>query len=275
MSVAALLSLGGIGIAVGFMSGLVGIGGGVLIVPFLYFFYGQPWSGFTLDHAALVTVAHATSLFIIVPTAAAGTITYSRAHLVAWKAALPIATFSIVGAAVGATIALYLPGQLLSLAFGLFLIFTGVQLSKRRLRAGGKPLRLKLRVTAPMGLLVGLLSAILGVGGGLVAIPMLLNVVRLEMQRVAATSLVVVMFAAATGTATYVLNGLGAPGRPAGSIGFIHLTAAIPILVGSLISVRWGAKANQRVNRRTLRRVFGIGFVSLGLWLAVNSAIDL
>jgi hypothetical protein len=275
MSVAALLSLGGIGIAVGFMSGLVGIGGGVLIVPFLYFFYGQPWSGFTLDHAALVTVAHATSLFIIVPTAAAGTITYSRAHLVAWKAALPIATFSIVGAAVGATIALYLPGQLLSLAFGLFLIFTGVQLSKRRLRAGGKPLRLKLRVTAPMGLLVGLLSAILGVGGGLVAIPMLLNVVRLEMQRVAATSLAVVMFAAATGTATYVLSGLGAPGRPAGSIGFIHLTAAIPILVGSLISVRWGAKANQRVNRRTLRRVFGIGFVSLGLWLAVNSAIDL
>jgi uncharacterized membrane protein YfcA len=83
------------------------------------------------------------------------------------------------------------------------------------------------------------------------------------------------MFAAATGTATYVLSGLGAPGRPAGSIGFIHLTAAIPILVGSLISVRWGAKANQRVNRRTLRRVFGIGFVSLGLWLAVNSAIDL
>lgn len=266
MGLATLLALSGVGLGVGFLSGIVGIGGGVLIVPFLYFFYAHPsWSGAVVSEDMMVPLAHATSLFVIVPTAMTGTLTYARARLVAWRAVIPIAAFSVAAAAVGATLALELPGEVISFTFGAFLVFTGVQLAGRKPRADGKPLRLQIWVTAATGVLVGLLSAILGVGGGLVAIPMLLYVVRIDVARVAATSLAVVGAAALSGAATYIINGVGLPGRPPGSFGYVHITAAIPLTIGAMVAVRWGAKANQRVNRKVLRRVFGVGFILLGL----------
>jgi hypothetical protein len=276
MSLLILVALGVVGLAVGFLSGLVGIGGGVLIVPFLYLFYDHPsWSGTPVPEELLVTVAHATSLFIIVPTAMIGTLTYSRARLVAWPAAVPIALFSVAAAAVGATLAVEMPAGALSFAFGLFLTFNGMQLASTKPQSETRPMRLQLWVTALTGTMVGLLSATLGVGGGLVAIPMLLYVVRLDVARVAATSLAVVGLAALSGTITYVVNGAGLPGRPSGSLGFVHATAALPILLGSMFAVRWGAKANQKVNRKVLRWLFGAAFIVMGLRLAWQSGVRL
>src|SRR5690606_7677606 len=125
----------------GFLAGLVGIGGGVLIVPFLYFFYAHAaWSGVSLPPSLHATVAHATSLFIIIPTAMAGTATYARNGLVAWRTALPVALFSMLLAAVAATLATRMPPQLLKVAFGTFLVFTGIQLLTRRAsRVLGEP----------------------------------------------------------------------------------------------------------------------------------------
>jgi hypothetical protein len=276
MHPAALIALGGVGLGVGFLSGLVGIGGGVLIVPFLYFFYGHPtWTGTTISTELLVTVAHATSLFIIVPTAVTGTVTFSRARLVAWQAAVPIALFSVAAAAMGATLAVEMPAEALSFGFGLFLTFTGIQIAGTKPRTEIRPMRLQLWITALTGTLIGLLSATLGVGGGLVAIPMLLYVVRLDVARVAATSLAVVGLAAMSGSITYIVTGYGLPGRPPGSLGFVHVTAALPILVGSIFAVRWGAKANQKVNRKVLRWLFGAAFILMGLRLAWQSGVRL
>jgi uncharacterized membrane protein YfcA len=274
MAPTALVALAGVGLAVGFLSGLVGIGGGVLIVPFLYFFYAHPdFAGAAVSAELGATIAHATSLFIIVPTAVVGTMTYSKAKLVAWRAAVPIALASIVAAALGANLAVLLPADALKLGFGIFLVFTGVQLIGRKGGAEGKPMRLTLPITTVTGVLIGLLSALLGVGGGLVAIPMLIYVVRLDMARVAATSLAVVCFAAAAGSVTYILRGIGAAGLPPGSVGFVHLTAAVPILIGSMLTVRLGARSNQKVNRRTMRYVFGALFMLLGARLVLNSAL--
>jgi hypothetical protein len=223
----------------------------------------------------LVTMAHATSLFIIVPTAMTGTLTFSRARLVAWQAAVPIALFSVAAAAMGATLAVEMPADALSFAFGLFLASTGFQMIGTKPRTEAKPMRLQLWVTALTGTLVGFLSATLGVGGGLVAIPMLLYVVRLDVARVAATSLAVVGLAALSGTITYIVNGVGLPARPPGSIGFVHVSAAVPILLGSMFAVRWGARANQRVNRKALRWLFGAAFIVMGLRLAWQSGVRL
>ncbi|MGH7504581.1 MAG: sulfite exporter TauE/SafE family protein, partial [Longimicrobiales bacterium] len=232
MQPTALVALAGVGLAVGFLSGLVGIGGGVLIVPFLYFFYGHPaFSGAPVSPDLEAPVAHATSLFIIVPTAVVGTLTYAKVKLVSWEAVLPVAGFSVAAAALGANVAVLLPAEALKLVFGLFVIFAGVQLMGHKTGMEAKPMRLTLPVTATAGIMIGLLSALLGVGGGLVAIPLLIYLVRLDMPRVAATSLAVVMFAAAAGTVTYAIKGLGDAGLPDGSLGYVHLTAAVPILV--------------------------------------------
>lgn len=273
MALPALVALAGVGVAVGFLSGLVGIGGGVLIVPFLYFFYAHPeWGGAVVSSQLEATVAHATSLFIIVPTAVLGTVSYTRARLVAWRAVVPLAITSIFAAVLGARIAVLLPADLLKLAFGAFLLFTAYQLIGRKSDdQPARPLRLGLAITLPSGILVGLFSALLGVGGGLVAIPLLLNVMRLDVKRVAATSLAVVAFAASAGTLTYMVTGLQDPGAPAGGIGYVHATVALPILITSVISVRWGTRANQRVNRGTLRWIFGLLMLALSVRLIVQS----
>jgi uncharacterized membrane protein YfcA len=221
-------------------------------------------------------VPHATSLFIIVPTAVVGTIAYARAGLVAWQVAVPIAIASVLAAAAGAHLALLLPPDVLKLAFGVFLLLTAAQLIGREPPGRrGQPLRLGWPVILPTGLVVGLLSALLGVGGGIIAIPLFLHVVRLDIDRVAATSLAVVTIAASAGTLTYVLAGWTDSGAPAGSLGYVHATVALPILIGSLATVRLGTRVNQRVDRRTLRWIFAMVFLVLGGRLVVLSTLRL
>ena len=123
MSLVVLLTLVGVGLLVGFISGLVGIGGGVLIVPFLYFFYAHPaWSGTTIPLQLHNSVANATSLFIIIPTAIWGARSYHRAGLVVWRAAIPIAFASAIFAILSVRIQVSLPTHAVRIAFGTFLL---------------------------------------------------------------------------------------------------------------------------------------------------------
>lgn len=277
MTAAAVIALAGAGFAVGLLAGLVGIGGGVLIVPFLYFFYAHPaWGGVTFDPALHATVAHATSLFIIIPTAIVGTITYSRAGLVSWRAVLPVAAFSLISAALGARLATRVPPEMLKIFFGCFLIFTATQVVRRRDPGTDTgPERHSLLFSALTGLAVGVFSALLGVGGGLVAIPLLLYVMRLDLSRVAATSLAIVVFAATSGTLTYMLSGAGLPGLPEGHVGYVHVAAALPMLPGAMIAARWGSKLNQRLDTARLRWLFSAFFLLMGLRLAVANLFTL
>jgi hypothetical protein len=273
MTLGVLAALLAVGLIVGFVSGLIGIGGGVLIVPFLYFFYGHSaWTGLTLDPSLEATVAHATSLFVILPTGLAAAATYHRSGLVAWRAALPIAAIAAVAAFAGAQLALLLPAEVLKMFFGVLLVASGANLMRAQEAHGREELRLTLPVVVTTGVSVGLLSTLLGVGGGILVIPLLVYLVGLDIRRVAATSIAIVALTAASGSLAYALSGLGVAGRPWGSIGYIHLVAAVPILAASLITVRAGALANQRLNTRTLRLLFAGVFLLLGVRLIVMNA---
>ena len=274
MSAEALLALGAVGLAAGLVAGLVGIGGGVLMVPFLYFVYGHgSWSGVALAPETEAVVAHATSLFVIVPTAVRGSLAYHRAGLVEWRVVLPVGLAAAAAAVGGARLALLLRPEALKLAFGLFLLGSAAKLVWGAGGAGGAGrLRLGWARVGATGIAVGLLSALLGVGGGLVAIPLLVHVVGLELRRVAATSLGVVACAAVAGAATYVMAGWGAPGLPPGSLGYVHVAAAFPMLVTSLWAVGLGARINRRLRGRALAWLFGALFAAIGLGLVVDNA---
>jgi hypothetical protein len=261
-----------VGLVVGFTAGLVGIGGGVLMVPFLYFFYesarGTALGAIPIDLQP--TVAHATSLLVIVPTAIVGAAAYARAGVVVWRAAIPVGIFSLAGGVLGARIALLLPGPVLKLGFGLFLLATAAQLAWSRRHDTGRPLRLALWITVPIGIITGVFSAILGVGGGLVAIPLLLHVVGVDIRRVAATSLAIIVLAASAGTATYMVTGNGVAGLPSSAVGYVHVAAGIPLMIGAVLTVRLGALVNQRMETRTLRRVFAVFLAALGVRLLLQ-----
>ena len=272
MSALVLLALFGIGLVVGFVAGLIGIGGGVLIVPFLYFFYAHPqWADFTLPSSLQVAVAHATSLFVILPTAIRGSISYSKAGLIEWRVALPVALAAVLGAVAGARLAIVLPGAVLKLAFGVFLVASATQLVLRRGSAENQTVNTNILATTGTGLLVGLLSGMMGVGGGILALPLLMYLLHVDIRRAAATSLAIVGFAACSGVITYALSGAGVPDRPPFSLGYIHAAAGIPILIGSLVSVHWGTLVNQRTNVTVLRYIFAALFFGLGAKLVIEN----
>ena len=273
MTIGVLLALAGAGLAVGFLSGLVGIGGGVLIVPLLYYFYGHPgWSGVPVPAHLEAVLAHATSLFVIVPTSALGTWTYHRAGAVAWRAALPIALVSVLAAVAGSLVAPLVPVPLLKLGFGVLLVLSGLRLLRPGTSDAGPTGRSGIWTGAVAGVAVGFMSALLGVGGGIIAIPILVYLIGLPLDKVAATSMAIIVFTATAGVITYAVVGAGEAGLPPWSFGYVHAGAGLPILVGSLVAVRMGARANQRMDDGRLRMLFGALFILLGARLILQNA---
>jgi len=262
--------------AVGVLSGLVGVGGGVIMVPFLYLLFGLPeWSGVVVDPSSQVLVAHATSLLVIIPTAISATLSYQKSSLVLWRVALPMAAGAVVAAALGAQVAERLAPEALKAGFGALLLFVGVRLLRERrvAREGGpRPRRSGPVVTVLCGLAVGFFSALLGVGGGIVAIPLLIYLVGLDVRYVAATSIGLVVFAAVAGSAAYVLAGLDAPGLPSGTVGYVYLPAGLALMPGAVAGAVGGASLNQRMSTRGLRILFAVVFLVLGLRLLLTNA---
>jgi uncharacterized protein len=246
------------------------------MVPLLYFFYGHPaWSGVLLPAEMHAVVAHATSLFVIVPTAILGTWAYHRAGMVAWRAALPMAASSMVAAFLTTRLTPQVPAEALKLAFGLVLLASGVQLLRPRHLKPDTPVHPRVWIGALAGLAVGAFSALLGVGGGIIAIPILVYVMGVRLEKVAATSMAIIVFTATAAVVGYAAAGSVPAGMPTGSIGYIHYHAGLPILAGSVLAVRAGARVNQRLSTRHLRLVFGILFLLLGLRLIVENVTAL
>lgn len=271
MTLLAIAALALLGLVTGFVSGLVGIGGGVLIVPFLYFLYAHPaFAGVTVAHDLHAAVAHATSLFIIVPTAVSGVWTYHKLGAVAWRVAVPVALVSVLGAVGGSRIAPLLQPEWLKLAFGAFLLFTAGNMVLGRRKAVPGEVRATPAAALLTGSLVGLLSALLGVGGGIVAIPLLLRLMHVKVEQVAATSLAIVVVAAASGALSYMAAAPPAA-MPAGHLGYVHIVAALPILLAAALTAGWGAKVNQKLDPRKLRWTFAALFAALGVQLIVQN----
>src|SRR5690606_29660915 len=153
------------------------------MVPLLYFFYDRPdLFGVLVASEARVVLAHETSLLVIMPTSVRGALAFQRARLVEWGAVWPIGSSAAIAALLGTRLAVVLPPELLKTGFGSLLIVSGIRMlfpdRKRETRQAGGP-RLDPQTTILTGVVVGLLSALLGVGGGPVAIPLLIYLHRL------------------------------------------------------------------------------------------------
>jgi uncharacterized protein len=297
VSLLALLLAALVGGAVGVVSGLLGIGGGVLMVPLLYILMGgSGWSGLAVapDHEA--ALAHATSLFVIIFAALSGLRAFHREGAVSWRVVVPLGLAAVVAAFLASQVAAGLPSPMLKSLFGGFLLVSGVRLARARRRArrgpaaagrvdGGDGRGLKgdeggagtpLRWWGALlgGGAVGFLSALLGVGGGIVAIPILIHFAGMGVHRVVPASIGIICFAAPAGVVGYVLAGQGVPDLPAGSLGFVHLPTALAMLPGAVLLAPVGARLNQRLPARTLEGVFAFLMVLLGAWLVwTNGAV--
>lgn len=260
MFVAAALA---VGVLVGILSGLTGIGGGVLMVPFLYLLYAR----LAVPASEATLLAHATSLAVIVPTALRGLYAYRGRGLVRWREALTLGAAAALSAAICARVAVLVPAQALRTGFGVFLVVVSLDLLRQREQPRPAPVagRASTVYAALLGLPIGALSAFLGVGGGVVATLGMYYVLRIAFTSVVPTSLAVVVVTAAAGAASYLLTDTVAPLSFGWVVGHVDFGHALPLAAGSVAAAPLGVRLNRRLPVGTLRRVFAVILLLIGL----------
>ena len=260
---ALVVALGLAGAAVGFLAGLFGIGGGAISVPVFFEVFriiGHP-------PEIAMPLAVGTSLAVIVPTA----IQSSRAHfrrgtvdmelLRLW--ALPV----LAGVALGAALARHASPAVFQAAFVLVAVVNATTLL-----AGGAGWRLGESLPRPAvlrayGAGVGLVSALMGIGGGAVS-NMILTLHGMPIHRAVSTSAGVGVLIAVPGAIGYIIAGWGTPGLPPDALGFVSLAAFALTIPASLATARFGVALAHRLSRRHLERAFGIFLVAVSLRFA-------
>ena len=239
-----------LGTCTGFLAGLLGIGGGMLMVPFMTFILSS--KGFPADYT--VKMAVATSLATICFTSLSSVRAHHQRGAVLWPVARLLAPGILVGSALGAQIAVALPGKVLGVLFALFVGFSATQMFLDR-----KPKPTRTLPAGPgmfaMGGLIGMLSALVGAGGAFISVPFM-TWCNVKIHNAVGTSSALGFPIALAGTLGYVWAGIGMPQMPAGSVGYIYLPALVIISIASMAMAPLGARTAHRMDIRPLKKVF-------------------
>lgn len=253
---------GALGLLVGFVAGLLGVGGGLIIVPVLIFMLHAQHLGAGMEPQ----LALGTSLASILFTSLSSVRAHHRHGAVAWPLLRRIVPGIVLGTLAGAVLATQMSAWALKLFFVGFLFVAAAQmwLDFRPAPQRGLPGR---GGTTLAGGVIGAVSSWVGIGGGTLSVPFMLwhNV---PLHRAIATSAAIGFPIAIAGAAGYVLGGWGVTGRPPGSLGFVYLPALAGIAVGSVLTAPLGARTAHRLPVRPLKRMFALLLLALALRMA-------
>jgi uncharacterized membrane protein YfcA len=256
--VAELLVLGAV---TGFLAGLLGIGGGMLLVPFMTMLLSH--EGMPSQHVLKMAVA--TSLATIVFTSVSSVRAHHARGAVRWDIVRLLAPGIVLGSMAGAQIAKALSASILALLFAVFVGFSGTQMFLDKKPA---PTR-QLPGTAGMlgaGGVIGVLASLVGAGGGFVSVPFMAWC-NVKIHNAVATSAALGFPIALAGTLGYVIAGWSLHDMPAGALGYIYLPALVAISVVSVLTAPLGARAAHRMNVRQLKRAFALLLYALMVYM--------
>jgi uncharacterized membrane protein YfcA len=249
------LSLGAVA---GLISGLFGVGGGVVIVPILIFtFDAQGMSADVATHMAI-----GTSLATILVTSLSSIYTHHQKGSVRWDLVSRMTPGIVVGAVLGGLFALSLRGPLLQSLFGGFLSLIALQLLFYRPAVQDRPLP-SMAVMNVAGTAIGGLSALLGIGGGALTAP-LLTFYGVKIHHAVGSAAACGFPIALAAGLFYSASGSTGAGLPAHTLGYIYLPAWLGIVVVSMPCARIGALLAHRANAALLKKLFGIVLLLLG-----------
>jgi uncharacterized membrane protein YfcA len=245
-----IVALGGIA---GFMAGLLGVGGGMILVPGLYYLF----SFLGYDHPNLMHLAVGTSLAIIIPTGLSSARAHWRRGGVRMDIVKQLGTGIVVGVGVGAVIADMLSGHGLKMIFAIALfVFAGLMQIQ--------PEKLKLRSHLPAqpwpslaGVVVGILSTLMGIGGATLNVPYLtLNGVPIHTA--IGSSSAMGLLIALPGAIGFMIIGWHQQGLPPLSIGYVSVLALAVIAPVSVLAAPLGARAAHAIPVKMMKRVFSL-----------------
>lgn len=250
------------GALVGFLAGLLGIGGGATIVPVLsILFSAQHFEPRYIQHLAL-----GTSLASIAFTSASSFRAHDSHGAVHWEAVRRITPGIVLGSLAGTYLARLMSSRYLTIFFVVFIAYLATQIlanitpkPHRQLPGEGG--------MALAGSVIGATSSLVGIGGGALSTAFMIWC-NVRLHQAIGTSAAIGFPIAVAGAVGYLLNGLGVQGLPEWSLGFVYLPALVGLVVASMATAPLGARAAHRLPVATLRRIFAFVLYALALRMA-------
>lgn len=243
-----------LGVVAGFLSGLLGIGGGIVIVPCLIFLLPNCSPVVTQENAALVAIA--TSLATIIVTAFSSAKSHYKKGSVDIKFTMPIVITVAVTAFIAPYIAQAIGNDWLQAVLACLLILVALQMFFGKVSEPAQQRQATPQQLYLGGGLTGILAAIAGLGGGAILVPYLTYIkvnIRLAIGAAAASGMAVAIF----GSIGYLINGIGFTDNH-DFIGYVHWPTALSIMVFSYLTAPLGVKVSHKLNQAQLKKTFAV-----------------
>lgn len=250
MDISTLIMLAALGACTGFLAGLLGIGGGMVLTPFLTMIL----AGNVVPNEVGVHVAIATSLATIVFTSASSVRAHNARGAVLWNIVLAGAPGILLGALLGAQISGLLSNWAISLLFGCFVMFSALRMFFGKKGKATRELPGKVGIVLGGGI-VGSVSSLVGAGGGFISVP-LMTACNVPIHKAVGTSAALGFPIAFAGSIGYIISGWNVPGMPEYSLGFLYLPALFSVAAFSVLTAPLGAKLAHSMDTKPLKRIF-------------------
>ena len=255
----------------GFMAGLLGVGGGIIMVPALYY-------AFTVLDFDIVTRMHlavGTSLAIIIPTSIISTLTHREHDAVDFNMVKSFGIFILIGVFFGTFLAVNLKTPALVLFFSIFAFMVGLFFIFLREKLVDNLKQISNLVKNISGILIGFISIPLGIGGGSLMVPFM-RTFGYDIRKSIGTAAAVGFLIAVTGTITMITGGkiIDNVNTPF-SLGYINLLGFIVFVPVTMIMARLGAKAVYKIDKKILSKIFGTFLILVSIrsfleYLSIN-----
>lgn len=253
------------GAAAGLLAGLFGVGGGLIMVPALAFLL----PGLGVEPRVTMHVAVGTSLAVISFTSISSMVSHHRRNGVRWPLFRAFAPGLVLGALLGALLADVTPSEALKRIVGIGALLVALQMLLERQPEARTEKNPGVAVHATAGTTIGLLSALIGIGGGSLTVPYF-TWFGIPMRQAVGTASACGVPIAWAGALAFMATGLGEPGRPALSIGYVSLAGFGGLAVASVLAAPLGAHLAHRLPPKVLKKSFAVLLLVIGLGMLLG-----
>ncbi|MDZ7761601.1 MAG: sulfite exporter TauE/SafE family protein [Desulfovermiculus sp.] len=249
------------GVGVGFAAGLLGVGGCFIMVPVQFWVL----KSMGVDPTIAIRIAFGTNLLVVLPTALSGALTHHTKGAVLWKQGVILGVIAAFGAFLGGFFASNISAAVLTKLFGVAIIVGAIRmLTAKPPKVDEQPSE-NILAYVFWGIILGIVSGLIGIGGGVLMIPVMVVILKFRMHQAVGTSTALMMFAAIGGVLAYMLNGLGVQGLPPYSTGYVNWLQWI-LLAGCSIPMAFvGARSAHLIPAKQLKYLFIIVMFYMGL----------
>ena len=240
-------------IPVGFVAGLFGIGGGLITVPFLYYIFGQ----LGIDQEYIMHLAVGTSFAIIIPTSTVSVLTHHKFNAVDFNVVKNYGIFVILGVIVGTIFAATLKTKSLVLFFSIIILLLGIYLLIIKEKDKNQISDIKLYIKIVLGSIVGFISAIMGIAGAVMNVP-ILKYFGYSINRAIGSAAAIGFLIALFGATGFLISGSYLKTNLPLSIGFLNIPAFLIFIPITTFMARIGARTVHKIDKNKISKFFGI-----------------